>query len=240
MKFIIELTFVLILLASIWTGYKKGLIPGIATLLSIIISMYVGSLFSETFSPELEKAIHPFVRGYMEGSNSVLGETLDEILVDGQDLSVDDAVKRNPEIAYELSEKSFYNLGLYPRPAKNLAKTVIREYDEGETGLSSAIVSVVSDATAFFIAFIIFFALSLIILTVILNLMNLNLDLPKLNRINSAGGIASGALIGVFFCFLSAWILKFADLLVTTEKIRALLIGNLFMKADILNLFLPY
>ena len=67
MKFIIELTFVLILLASIWTGYKKGLIPGIATLLSIIISMYVGSLFSETFSPELEKAIHPFVRGYMEG-----------------------------------------------------------------------------------------------------------------------------------------------------------------------------
>lgn len=240
MKFIIELIFLIILFASIWTGYKKGFIAGIATLLSIIISICVGNLFAETFSPELEKAIHPFIRGYMEGSVGTSDDTIVEIFGEGQSISVDDAVEKNPDIAFELCEKSFISMGLYPRPAKNLAKTVIREYSESNSGISAAIIGVMSDAIAYLLAFLVFFSLALLILTVILNLLQLKIDIPKLDKYNSIGGIASGVLVGTLFCSLTAWILKFADLLIANNKIGAILIGNLFMRADIFSIFLPY
>lgn len=241
MKFVIELIFVIILLASIWTGYKKGLAAGIATLLSIIISMYVGNLLATSFAPETEKVINPFVDGYMEGSSGIVGEALDEILGDSQDLSVDDAVRQNPDIALELCEKSFSKMGLYSHSANRMAELAVSQYNESTTsGITAAIIDVMSSAIAYFISFTVFFALAIIIFTIILNLINLNLDMPYLKKVNLAGGIVSGALIGIFFCALVAWILKFMGIFIQSENLDGFLIGKLFLKADILSLFLPY
>lgn len=239
MKIVIELIFVIILAASVYTGYKKGLAAGIGTLLSIIISMYVGNLLAGTFLPETAKVIHPFVDGYMEGSTGIIGEALDDIL-GKQELSIDDAVKQNPDITKELCKTSYTKMGIYPHSAEKMANRAVEEYEKGGTGITSAIISVMSDSVAYSVAMIVFFALSIIILTVILNLFNLNLDFPDMKKVNLIGGIASGAVIGIFFCAFAAWILKFLGLFLSDGGVGGVLFGKLFLLADIMSLFLPY
>lgn len=240
MKIVIELIFIAILAASVWTGYKKGLAAGIGTLLSIIISMYVGNLLAETFLPETAKVINPFVDGYMEGSTGTIREALDDILGESQDLSIDEAVNQNPDITFELCESSYLKMGIHKHSAEKMAKMAISEYEKGDSGITSAIISIMSDSVAYSTAMIVFFSITIIILTIILNLLNLNLDFPNLQKANLIGGIASGAIIGIFFCAFVAWILKFLGLFISNDAVNGVLFGKLFMNADIMSLFLPY
>lgn len=240
MKFLIELVFIVILGSSIWTGYKKGLVAGIATLLSIIVSLYVGNLLAETFSPEVAKVIQPFADGYMEGSSGVIDNSQEEILGSEQDLSVEDSVKQNPDIANKLCESSFLKMGVYPNTAKKMADKAVGLYKQQDITITNAIINVMSNVIAYYIAFIVFFTLAIIILTVIINLINLSLVIPNMEKLNLFGGMFAGALIGIFFCSFTSLILKFIGPFILQENFSGLLLSKLFFSMNILSWFLPY
>lgn len=240
MKIVIELVFIVILGSSIWTGYKKGLVAGIATLLSIIISMYVGNLLSETFSPEVAKVVHPFADGYMEGTTGVIDETLTEILGDLQGLSVEDSVKQHPDIAHELCQSSFIKMGMFPNTAKKMADEAVGLYEQSEGGISQAIIDVMSNTIAYYVTFAVFFTLAIIILTVIINLINLSLIVPNMEKLDMIGGIVAGIVIGVFFCAFAALILKFIGYIISKDGFDELLLSKLFLNTNIMSWFLPY
>ena len=238
MRIIIELIFIIILGSSIYVGRKKGLVSGIATVLSIIISICAANILANTFSKQLTDMIQPFVSGYMDGSTGIIGLSLDEIT--GQsDLSVEDTVRKNPESADDLCILCYEKMGMSTAASEKLAKKAIAAYDKGGISFSSAIISVMSSALSYALLFSIFFALAIIILTIIINLFNLSLKFPNMDKLNLIGGIASGAVIGIFFCSLTAWMIKFLGIVISQESLSGIAVSWVFMKLDMLSWILP-
>ena len=50
MRTVIDLVLLAIIIISIWSGYKKGFILGIAGVVAIVVSLYGASLVSSAFS----------------------------------------------------------------------------------------------------------------------------------------------------------------------------------------------
>ena len=96
MRAVIDLVLLAIIIISIWSGYKKGLIMGIAALCAAIISLYGASLVSEAYSYEVVPVLRPFVSGYIQ--NRMENEVLEDLGIDNTSLSVEDVLSGDPSL----------------------------------------------------------------------------------------------------------------------------------------------
>ena len=60
MKAVLSLLFLSILIFCVWSGYKKGLVMGIFSLIAFVVSVYGANLLSQTYSGEVIDALRPF------------------------------------------------------------------------------------------------------------------------------------------------------------------------------------
>lgn len=239
MNIIIEILLLIILLVCIWTGYKKGLVMCIGTILAIIISLYVGDLLADTFSPALRPVARPFVSGYLDGTQGVVNSSLSALLNgNSAGLSVEDAIKQNPGIRQELCQKSYQKVGINEAAAKQMAARAVSKADKDSVTLQSAIVDVMCSDFTYLIGFLVFFLLSMIILTVIANLVNLNLKIPGNERLNRIGGIIAGAATGLIFCFIAGWALRFCGGFLPESGMKYTFLTSFFVHFNFMSLFL--
>lgn len=239
MNIIIEVLLLIILLVCIWTGYKKGLVMCIGTILAIIISLYVGDLLADTFSPALRPVARPFVSGYLDGTEGVVNSSLSALLNgNSAGLSVEDAIKQNPGIRQELCQKSYQKVGINEAAAKQMAARAVSKADKDSVTLQSAIVDVMCSDFTYLIGFLVFFLLSMIILTVIANLVNLNLKIPGNERLNRIGGIIAGAATGLIFCFIAGWALRFCGGFLPESGMKYTFLTSFFVHFNFMSLFL--
>ena len=237
MRFAVELIMLAVLLVCAWSGYKKGLVMGVGTIIAIVISLYMGNLLSETFSPQAAPVLKPFISGYMDGTEGVVGDKLDELLGSSGDakLSVEDVLKNRPEVSFELAKGSYTELGVYERTAEKMAAEAVDYTELTGTSLTASIVDVMCDNLTYYIGFILFFILILIIITVLGNIFNLSFKIPGQDKLNDIGGLVCGVVIGIVFCIIIAGVLKFLGILLPEEEMRKTLITGLFLKLDILS-----
>lgn len=239
MKIAIEILLLIIILMCTWNGYKKGLVMCIGTILAIIISLYVGDLLSDTFSPAVKPVLRPFVGGYMDGSDGVISNNLKDLL-DGNKagLSVDDALKQYPEIKSQLIENSYKDVGIFTPSAKKMATEAVDLAETNSLPVTSATVDVLCGSVTYFFGFIIFFVITMIVLTVLGNILNLSFKIPEKEKLNYIGGAVAGAITGIMFCMIITWILKFSGALFPEEEMRRTLLTALFLKMDVMSVFL--
>ena len=57
MRLIIDIVLLVIVALCTWSGYKKGLIGGIAGILAVIIALFGGSLLSSAYAHEVIPAL---------------------------------------------------------------------------------------------------------------------------------------------------------------------------------------
>jgi len=239
MRFLFEAVLLFILLLCAWNGYKKGLVMCIGTILAIIISLYVGDLMGDTFSSAVTPVLRPFISGYMDGTEGVISESMTELIgTANSGLSVDEALAQNPDLKYDLCVNSFQQVGIYSSAAKSMATQATALSDESGVTLSSAIVSVACSSIAYTMIFILFFLLTVIIITVIGNLFNLSFKIPGKEKLNTIGGVAAGTLTGIIICMLVTWMLRFAGAFLPEETMRRTLLTALFLKINFIPLFL--
>jgi len=238
MRFIFDLALLAIIAACTWSGRKKGLVMCIATILAVIISLYVGDLLGSTFSPAVTSAVRPFVSGYMDGTEGVINQTLIGLENGSAGLSVEDYVKQHPDIKEQLCENSFEKVGVYSSSAKKMAGNAIDYADTNGVSLSLAIETVMTNDFTYYLAFLVFFALTLIILTVLGNILNLSFKFPEMDKLNDIGGISAGAVTGLMFCIIIVWALKFTGLILPEAEMKRTLLTALFLKLNILSQFL--
>jgi len=239
MNFAFEIILLIILLMCAWTGYKKGLLMCIGTILTIIISLYVGDLLSDTFSPAVKPVFRPFASGYMDGTEGVISDSLNELLSgNNTQLSVEDALAQYPDLKYQLCENSYKKVGIYTDAAKEMATETVARSRENSESLSSAIVDVMCSNFTYLIGFILFFVLSMIVFTVLGNILNLSFKIPDKDKLNDVGGAIAGAVTGILFCMIIAWVLEFSGALFPEEEMRHTLLTALFVKMDVMSVFL--
>ncbi len=241
MRLAVDLILLATILLCTWSGYKKGLVMEVGTIIAIIISIFMGNLLSETFSPLVSPVVHPFVSGYMDGTDSVIGKNLDELVpAEDAQLSIDDALKRHPEIALELAKESYLDMGIYDDTAQAMAEDVVEYSQRTQSSLPASIVQIMCSHITYYLGFILFFILILIIITVMGNIFNLSFKIPERDTLNDMGGLIAGAVIGILFCFVIAWALKFSGILLPEEKLSKSIITGLFLKLDVLSKVLPF
>jgi len=239
MELILTLTFLAILLLCAWSGYKRGLIMGIGTLLILVISIYGADLLSTTYSYEVIDALRPFASGYTE---TIINQDIrQEFNIPGSEtasLSVDDFLERNPSEAEAFCQSTFSRLGFYESTAAKLAAESVNYARTQEVAYTTAITEVFCQRIVYVAGFILAFLILLIILTVIWNLPNLSFKIPGLDLLNDIGGLVTGIVQGFVFCVLIAWALKFTGILLPQEKIAGSAVISWFMQRDLLLRFL--
>ncbi|MBP8639969.1 MAG: CvpA family protein [Oscillospiraceae bacterium] len=239
MRLAFEVLLLLIIAYCAWSGYKKGLVMCIGSILAIIISLYVGDLLGDTFAREVQPALSPFVSGYMDGTEGIISSNMNELLNTGtSSMSVDEALAQNPDLRYDLCVNSYKNVGVYTSAAKEMADEAIALSEQNGSSLSTAIVDVMCQNLSYCLIFILFFLLTIIIVTVLGNLFNLSFRIPDKDKLNDLGGAIAGGVTGILICMTITWVLRFCGAFLPEEIMSKTLLTALFLKINFLSLFL--
>ena len=108
MRLIIDIVLLVIVALCTWSGYKKGLIGGIAGILAVIIALFGGSLLSSAYAHEVIPALEPFVDGYVDSQKN-RDVMLEKLGYAHSELSLEDmewvAAAGNPETKPEDTDR---------------------------------------------------------------------------------------------------------------------------------------
>lgn len=228
MKLILTIILLTILGMSIWSGFKKGLIRGIASILVIVISLFVSSFFADKVSGELVPALDPFVGGFIDsGTNTE--EILNKLGYGGTDLSLTDILTQDTSLRYDYAYEAIRSIGFTRGVSEDLADDSVRYATGTGVSLTEAVIVVLSHSIAYIGCVTIAFIMMLILLTAVMDLINLDFHLPNVAFADEVAGAALGLVKGFLYCVLLCWLLGFLGLLIGKETCEKTPLVNFFL-----------
>ena len=233
MRAVIDLVLLAIIIISIWSGYKKGLIMGIAALLAAIISLYGASLVSQAYSYEVVPVLRPFVSGYIQ--NRMENEVLEDLGIDDTSLSVEDVLSAHPSLGHDFCAACYASTGIYADAADQMA-TEAEEYAaaNGAT-IQESVVEVFCIRAAYVAGVALVFIVFLIALTALGNIPNLSFKIPNMDTLNDAGGAVMGLVNGMVYCILLCWALRFLGLVIGRDTLENTILAKFFISIDFIT-----
>lgn len=233
MRAVIDLVLLAIIIISIWSGYKKGLIMGIAALLAAIISLYGASLVSQAYSYEVVPVLRPFVSGYIQ--NRMENEVLEDLDIDDTSLSVEDVLSGDPSLRHDFCAACYASTGIYADAADQMA-TEAEEYAaaNGAT-IQESVVEVFCIRAAYVAGVALVFIVFLIALTALGNIPNLSFKIPNMDTLNDAGGAVMGLVNGMVYCILLCWALRFLGLVIGRDTLENTILAKFFISIDFIT-----
>ena len=230
---VIDLLLLAIVIISVWAGYKKGFVIGIANLLGIVVALYGAVLVSSAFSYDVVPVLRPFVSGYVESQMN--DEVLDEMGLSDTDLSYEDILAGDSQLRHEFCMTSYERVGIYGDAADQMATEAENYADENDAQISSAVVEILCQRICFVAGVALLFIIFLIALMVIANIPNLSYRIPNMDLLNDAGGAVMGLVNGVCYCCLIAWLLRFLGLIIGLDTYASTLLLRFFHSIDIIT-----
>ena len=180
MNVALYIVFALIVVLSIWSGYKHGLILSVAHLAAIVASLYLAALLSGAFSNEIVSGMRPFAEGYLD--HQVATEVMPKLNLGGDNLSVADALEAKPDTAYSFCYETYRAAGIAEKPAKQMAREAQTYAAAQHTTVSDGLVHIFCEKLAFVAGTALAFILILVLLLAVGNLPNLTFRLPEHER----------------------------------------------------------
>ena len=233
MRTVIDLVLLAIIIISIWSGYKKGFILGIAGVVAIVVSLYGASLVSSAFSYEVGPALRPFGSGYVE---SQMQETvLEDMGIANTELSYEDILADDPELRHNFCATCYKTFGIYDDAADQMATEAEEYADSQGSTIEEAIVEVLCTRVAYIAGVALLFIIFLITLMTLANIPNLSFRIPNMDVLNDAGGAAVGLFTGILYCMLLSWILRFGGLAIGLDTFGDTLLAKFFHSIDFLT-----
>ncbi len=235
MKTAIDILLLVILVYGTWTGYKRGLIMGLAGVLVLVVSIYGANLLSNAFSYDVVPALKPFAGGYIEkmvdGDDGVL-QSMD--WENDHNYSLNDLLSQYTDEHDEFAAECFRRLGITPSAADVMAESAVNYSEEHNENLVDAIVHELCARISYMGCFVIAFLIIAIILTVVINLPNLSYKIPHFDLVNDIAGTVIGFLTAVYYCAIFVWALKFMGIIIGGETLSDTILGGWFLKHDLI------
>ena len=235
MNLALYIVFGLIVLISIWSGYKHGLILSVAHLAAIVASLYLAALLSGAFSNEIVSGMRPFAEGFLD--HQVATEVMPNLgLVGDSDLSVADTLEQQPAAAYEFCYCTYRAAGIAEKPAQQMAREAQSYAAAQHTTVSDGLVQVFCERMAYVAGTALAFILILVLLLAVGNLPNLTFRLPEHEHLDDFGGALVGLVNGLAYCMLLCWVLQFAGALIGRDTLEDNIVSNILLKINILTI----
>ncbi len=233
-RLILDIVLLVIVALSTWTGYRKGLISGIAGILAVVVALFGGSLLSSAYSHEVVPVLEPFVDGYIDSQN-IRDEVLDTMGYGNTDLSLEDVLARDSSLRYDYAVECMKKVGIYQDRAEELARKAVDYADRNGANMTDAVVTVLCDSISFVGGLTVAFLMILILLVAIGNIGNLSFRLPNLEMLDEIGGAVLGFLKGFLYCVLLCWVLSFLGLVIGSETLGSTMLAQFFLQIRFLT-----
>ena len=239
MKTVIEILLLIILLHGAWSGYKKGLIMGLAGVLVFVVSVYGANLLANTFSYDLVPALKPFAGGFIEGRVDAEGGVLETLGWENEDnYSLEDLLTMNETEKDEFAAACFENIGVHPSAAAVMAQSALSVAEDEDIPLLDAVINELCRRVSYVSCFIVAFLLIAIVLTVVINLPNLSYKIPRLDLVNDIAGTLIGIATAAAYAAVLVWALKFLGMIIGEGVLEETRIGGWFLEKDFLVKYL--
>ena len=233
-RLILDLLLLLIVALCTWTGYRKGLIAGIAGILAVIIALFGGSLLSSAYSHEVVPVMEPFADGYIDSQN-IRDQVLDTLGYGYTDLSLEDILARDSSLRYDYAVECMKIVGIYQDRAEEMAARAVEYADRSGVSMTDAVVTVLCDTGSFVGGLVIAFLLILILLVAIGNIGNLSFRLPSLELLDEIGGAVLGFVKGFLYCVLLCWVLSFLGVVIGKDTLANTTLAQFFLQIKFLT-----
>lgn len=238
-KTAIDILILIILLHGAWSGYKKGLIMGVAGILVLAVSIYGANLLSNTFAYEVVPALKPFASGYVEGRVSAEDGVVDAMgWENGDEYSLEDLLAIHEDEKEVFAAACFEELGIAPSAAAVMAASAVETAGEEDLPLVEAVTDELCRRVSYVGCFTLAFLMIAIVLTVVINLPNLSYRIPHLDLVNDIAGTVIGLLTAAAYAAVLAWVLKFLGMIIGREALEESILGGWFLRRDFLSGFL--
>jgi len=228
MNLVLDFVLLIIVALCTWSGFKHGLLGGVAGVLTIVIALFGGSLISSAYAHEVVPALEPFVDGYVDSQKN-RDAVLEKLGYGSSDLSVEDILAQNPALRYSFAYECYRSVGLSSDRAEELAGRAVAYADENLTDMTEAVVNVLCDTATYIVGLALGFLLILIFITTLANIGNLSFRLPNLERLDEIGGAVLGFVKGLLYCVLLSWLLSFFGILIGRDTMEQTTLARFFL-----------
>ena len=233
-RLILNIVLLLIVALCTWTGYRKGLIAGIAGILAVVIALFGGSLLSSAYSHEVVPVMEPFADGYIDSQN-IRDEVLETLGYGYTDLSLEDILARDSSLRYDYAVECMKIVGIYQDRAEEMAQKAVDLADRSGVSMTDAVVTVLCDTGSFVGGLLVAFLLILILLVAIGNIGNLSFRLPNLELLDEIGGAVLGFVKGFLYCVLLCWVLSFLGIIIGKDTLENTTLAQFFLQIKFLT-----
>ena len=234
MKMIIDIVLLLIIALCTWSGYRRGLVGGVAGVLPLIIALFGGSMLSSAYAGEVIPALEPFVSGYVD-SQQTREDVLETLGYGDSDKSLADILAEDPSLRYDYAYECMGVVGFSDRRAEELANKAVRVADENGIGMTDAVVNVLCDTITYVGGLLLAFLLILIFLIAVANIGNLSFRLPNMENLDEIGGAVLGFVRGFLYCVLLSWLLSFFGLVIGKETLEDTTLARFFLSFEFIT-----
>lgn len=228
MKSVLTIVLLTILALCIWGGFKKGLIGGIAGLVAIVLALTGANALASRYSRELVPALNPFIGGAID-SETTTDEILAKLGYGGTDLSLSDILRQDSSLRYDYAYECIRNVGFYREVSEDLASDAVAYSERYNVGLTEAVTTVVCNSVAYVGCISIAFIMILILITAIMQMINLDFHLPNIDVLDEVAGAALGLIKGFLYCVLLCWLLGFLGIIIGRDTVENTALVNFFL-----------
>lgn len=197
MAFIVDIVIVVILLLSIYLGYRRGFVKTIFGCLSLVAAIILASMFG-SHAGNLIKGTKMF-GDVSENIATEISEYFDKTAKEG----IENAMSAQVSLESSPLGNVLVRLGI---DAQSVEKGYVSALQKGAANVKQEVVDAVSgpvlDCLANAMGTLIVFILSLIALKLLSYLVDGIAKLPLLKTVNKFGGLAAGAVSGIIFVFV--------------------------------------
>lgn len=228
-RLILDASLLVIVALCTWTGYRRGLIGGVAGLLAIVVALFGGSLLSSAYAQEVVPVMEPFAEGYID-SQITRDELMAKLGYANTQYSLEDVLSRDSSLRYDYAVECLKDVGLYQDRAEELSRKAVELADRSGKNMTDAVVSVLCDTAAYVGGLVLAFLLILIFLVAIGNIGNLSFRLPNLELLDEIGGAVLGFVKGFAYCILLCWVLSFLGIVIGRETMEHTTLARFFLQ----------
>ena len=228
MKLALTIILLLILAMSIWSGFKKGLIRGIASLIAVGITIGGANSLAARFSPEMVPALRPFVGGYTDSETNT-AEILAKLGYGESELSLTDILEQDSSLRYDYAYECVRSVGFCRDVSEDLASDAVSYSVSAGITLTEAVIVVLCRTIAYVSCFTVAFIMILILLHSLMDLINLDFHLPNISVIDEVAGAGLGLVKGFAYCVLLCWLLGFTGMLIGEDTCDGTVLINFFL-----------
>lgn len=215
MALLLDIFLIVLLLFTIWRGYKRGVVKSVIKLALMLLSVFFAKILSGIIAPSLSQVLP------MPGIGTKLTSYLNINVAKLEEISLGELLSKwgLPEKASQSIDRFFINT------AQNTSESISRR-------LTPEIDRLFTEIIVFIFLLIFFWLVSLLLTTLIDNA----LTLPVISTVSKAAGLGAGLLYGLLtvfiFSFIIAWAMPLLDVSMDTD-----LTSLLVEKSRLINFF---